>query len=178
MVNDFFSFRSAAPSDVLFPQWHQDYEFWLTGDDCAANFNVWVLLDHRDLNHSFDVYEVERNRWLYDRLHAKAGDGGGQTHGAQTHGANRSAAPPPTAMVPVSFFRAHGHSPLLPVGEPPAGLSHDVSRRPLRRGEALVLRQREVHRTDLIKLRPQQWRLAIGFKVLERHAWAQNVTWS
>ena len=31
-----------------------------------------------------------------------------------------------------------------------------------------MLRQREVHRTDLIKLRPQQWRLAIGFKVLER----------
>ena len=138
------------------------------GAQCAANFNVWVLLDHRELNHSFDVYELERNRWLYDRLHAKAGDGA-QPHGAPTHAAaNRSAAPPPTSMVPVSFFRAHGHSPLLPVGEPPAGAAHDVSRRPLRRGQALVLRQREVHRTDLVRLRPQQWRLAIGFKVLER----------
>ena len=70
VINDFFSYR--APGAEMFPQWHQDYEFWLTGDDCAANFNVWVLLDHHDLNHSFDVYEVERNRWLYDRLHAKA----------------------------------------------------------------------------------------------------------
>ena len=33
---------------------------------------------------------------------------------------------------------------------------------------ALILRQPEVHRTDRHRLRPEQWRLALGFKVLER----------
>eukprot|EP00965_Chrysotila_dentata_P078554 2588712-Pleurochrysis_carterae.AAC.1 len=39
---------------------------------------------------------------------------------------------------------------------------------PLESGDALVLRQTEVHRTDATSLAPDQWRLAIGFKVLRK----------
>lgn len=34
VINDFFSFRSADRR--LFPGWHQDYEFWLTGGIAAG----------------------------------------------------------------------------------------------------------------------------------------------
>ena len=45
-----------------------------------------------------------------------------------------------------------------------------VSRVPLAAGDVLVVKQLELHRTDDHALRPQQWRLALGFKVL-RMAW-------
>ncbi|KOO32021.1 ATP-dependent RNA helicase ddx1, partial [Chrysochromulina tobinii] len=39
---------------------------------------------------------------------------------------------------------------------------------PLQSGDALVLKQVEIHRTDSHALQPDQWRLAIGFKVLQQ----------
>lgn len=156
VANDFFSFRGQKTR--LFPAWHQDYEFWLTDSSRCANFNLWILLDHERMNHSFDLYEVRRNPWLYDALYSRV---------AKAGWTNASGAVP---MLPVRYFQAHGHRERLPVGgSPPEGVAEPtVSRLPLRRGEALVLRQMEVHRTDKTKLHSGQWRLAIGFKLLER----------
>lgn len=71
-------------------------------------------------------------------------------------------------MLPTSFFKAHGRHEQLPVGKPsPSGRGPQVSRVPLAPGDALVLRQMEVHRTDKLPLESHQWRLGIGFKVLE-----------
>ena len=173
VINDFYSYL--APGSRLFPNWHQDYEFWLTGGERCANFNLWVLLDHAHANHSFDLYEYpterdRRNDWFYGQLYATVG-------AATAAPRNRSAAPgprkappeEPVPMVPRSFFSAHGLRERLPVGTPPAGAPPPrVSRVPLRRGEGLVLRQLEVHRTDRRALRAGAWRLAIGFKLLER----------
>jgi len=39
---------------------------------------------------------------------------------------------------------------------------------PLEVGDALVVRQVEIHRTDMHPLDERQWRLAIGFKVIRR----------
>jgi len=41
---------------------------------------------------------------------------------------------------------------------------------PLEAGDALVLRQVELHRTDVEEPPPGDWRLAIGFKVMRRRA--------
>ena len=46
VINDFFSYF--APYIKMFPDLHQDYDFWMV-DGCAG-FNLWVLLDHRGLN--------------------------------------------------------------------------------------------------------------------------------
>ena len=102
VINDFFSYRSADTR--LFPQWHQDYEFWLTGSSRCTNFNLWVMLDHVDMNHSFDLYEARRNEWLYTQLYrpflqrrsrssgrrhhnlTDGGSGGGSGAGIGAHG--------------------------------------------------------------------------------------------
>ena len=180
VVNDFFSYRSAASVD-LFPEWHQDYEFWLTPR--CANFNLWVLLDHEQMNHSFELYERDaHNGWVYERLYAHAARSPkAATRAAAASSAARrrsvgranssraAAAPMHVPMIPQAYFRANGRQERLPVGAPPAGAAEPrVSRVPLGRGDALILKQTEVHRTDRIPLQPGQWRLAIGFKVLER----------
>ena len=77
IINDFFSYRSA--SQRLFPTWHQDGEFWLADDGSGGseracrNFNLWILLDHRGMNYSFDLVEPdEHNAWMYAALNARA----------------------------------------------------------------------------------------------------------
>ena len=156
VVNDFFSYRSAQ-TRRLFPGWHQDYEFWLTGGACTS-FNLWVLLDHQRLNGSIDIYEVGENRWMYEQLYQLVG---GDGH-------NRSGDGGVPSMVPTSFFKSYGgreqlmRSPAADVPEP------RVSNTPLGVGDALVVRQLEIHRTDRQQLAAEQWRLALGFKVIER----------
>ena len=44
-----------------------------------------------------------------------------------------------------------------------------MSRVPLDVGDALVVKQVELHRTDDHPLQPEQWRLALGFKLLLGH---------
>lgn len=77
IINDFYSYRSA--SRRLFPTWHQDGEFWLADDGSGGsehacrNFNLWILLDHRDMNYSFDLVEPDAsNAWAYAALNARA----------------------------------------------------------------------------------------------------------
>ena len=163
VINDFYSYRSAATR--LFPSWHQDYEFWLTGNTCS-NFNLWVLLDHHGMNYSFDVYEVERNPWLYESLYSAQLRSSDSHRGGERNRTGK-AATPRVPILPMSYFRANGRMPTLPVA-PPAGSTHEIAQLPLDRGEALVLRQPEIHRTDRHPLTTSQWRLGIGFKVLER----------
>ena len=75
IINDFFSYRSA--NERLFPSWHQDGEFWLADDGsgpfACRNFNLWILLDHRGMNYSFDLVQPdEHNAWMYSALNAHA----------------------------------------------------------------------------------------------------------
>ena len=75
IINDFFSYRSA--DERLFPSWHQDGEFWLADDGSGAsacrNFNLWILLDHRGMNYSFDLVQPdEHNAWMYSALNVRA----------------------------------------------------------------------------------------------------------
>ena len=82
---------------------------------------------------------------------------------------------PPTPLridKPV-YNRASGSWTLeLPPGSPRIAatkLSDDGAQPfpPLPNGDALIVRQLELHRTDDAQLRPGQWRLGLGFKVLE-----------
>ena len=87
IATDFFSFRS--PDSVrLFPGWHQDYAFWMTGAQCTG-FNLWILLDHSRLNQSFDIYDVGRVPQLYQRVYERAVEtsGGAESHGRSYPGA-------------------------------------------------------------------------------------------
>lgn len=164
LINDFFSFR--ADGERLFPTWHQDGEFWL-GDDGASpgacgGFNLWILLDHRNMSYSFDVLELERNEWLYAELYAR-----------QYGLPDPRLAPPRPLFKPAEFAR-------LSRGRGLRGLAGRAERRqpvvtnvPLEAGDALLLRQVELHRTDTAALGPADWRLALGFKVLRTGTFAQ-----
>ena len=147
---DFFSFRS-PDSTRIFPDWHQDYAFWWTGARCTG-FNLWVLLDHRSMNHSFDVYDVEQNPQLYEQAYERANRRAKRSlPGAGAYLSNRP--------VPSNDPRERATDWLL---------GHkQVSNVPLGVGDALVLKQLEIHRTDPL-VREGQWRLALGLKVLER----------
>ena len=87
---------------------------------------MWIMLEHHDLGHSFDVCEFDRNQKLYENF------------------TGHSALKRPY----------HGH--------------FVASNIPLAVGEALVLKQPEIHRTDKEKVRKDQKRLAIGFKVMRK----------
>ncbi|CAE7197390.1 unnamed protein product, partial [Symbiodinium pilosum] len=51
-VQDFWSWR--APDSVAAERIHMDGDFWLTGAN--DGFNLWLLLDHCDMAHSFDIF--------------------------------------------------------------------------------------------------------------------------
>ena len=159
MINDFFSYR--ANDKRMFPDLHQDYDFWVHPSRCSG-FNLWVLLDHRDMNHSFDVYDVQQNRAMYSRLYSRHDaihrhhSGNGKRGGSSNRTGGRVPHLEASAFRELRERGAVGGVPATRVNVP------------LAPGDALILRQPEVHRTDRYKLRPDQWRLALGFKVLER----------
>mmetsp|Transcript_36699 Transcript_36699/g.91449 ORF Transcript_36699/g.91449 Transcript_36699/m.91449 type:complete len:365 (+) Transcript_36699:92-1186(+) len=161
LLNDFFSLRT--PGLRLFPSWHQDGEFWIGDDgssaDACTGFNLWILLDHVGMNYSFDVLEVERNAWAYDDLYAR-----------QYGLSDGRLAPPRPLFSPGEFatLSRKGSNSLRGFFKPG---EQRVSRLestnvPLESGDALLLRQVEMHRTDTRPLQPGEWRLALGFKVL------------
>lgn len=157
LMSDFFSHRSPAVGRV-FPDWHQDYAFWLTGGRCTG-FNLWILLDQRGMNRSFDIYEVSRARALYREVYRRANASAAACaarRGRLPHGGRRVCSLPGAG----TYLNRHGRGDTL-LG------SQAISNVPLRVGDALVLRQVEIHRTDA-RIREGQWRLALGFKVLER----------
>ena len=158
IVSDFYSWRTQGV--VPFQRWHQDGAFWTT-ESCGSGFNLWlVLASGGGHNHSFDVIRNDgANRLWYQRLHRHLARGlGGGNLSAVLQLPKRIA-----ALGPGAAGGAAGSS-LTTAGtrEP------EVSNLPLEAGEALVLRQEEVHRSDQRDLPRQQWRLALGFKVMER----------
>ena len=163
LANDFYSYRS--PSSRMFPTWHQDGEFWLTadGDNDAScrGFNLWILLAHREMNYSFDLIEVSSHRWLYEGLYRQVF---GPGH------ANLTSHRPlfsPTEQMRRSQQR--GLRGFTPSGRQYADYPQPrATNVPLAAGDALIVRQIELHRTDHHALRPSQWRLALGFKVLTK----------
>jgi hypothetical protein len=173
LVNDFFSYRS--PSSCLFQDWHQDGEFWLTADGSptlsCTGFNLWILLDHHRMNYSFDVIDTDRSRPLYRELY----------HAARVVRHSRHRTANATGQVPFntknavfgSSANARRKKLLNPVALIKAAQRSGLAPRPwinvpLAPGDALVLRQVEIHRTDAVTPEPDQWRLALGFKVMRR----------
>jgi hypothetical protein len=158
-VTDFFSYRRSGVR--LFPSWHQDGEFWLaddgTSEGSCGGFNLWILLDHREMPYSFDVLDTAANGWMYDGLYERQY---GQPH-------HNTTAPKalfrPDEFTSLSKQDPHTLRGFMAPGETRAARASNV---PLESGDALVLRQVEIHRTDVHVLSPTQWRLALGFKVL------------
>ena len=166
LLNDFYSFRSHHKR--IFPNWHQDIEFWLTGSSCDG-FNAWVLLDHERMNYSFDLYDVQSNRQMYDALYRRR-------FGAA--GANYTTSKPlfsPSEYVrrspgPGGFVAEPGHGKRrgASASSRSSSLGGAYGRVPLEKGDALIVRQVEIHRTDMHEIDTRQWRLAIGFKVVRK----------
>ena len=146
VVNDFFSLRVGG-KPRMFPYWHQDLEFWLTTPACTG-FNVWLLLAHSDHNRSIDVLDEDANSELYASLYRRHL---GRVDYSDDH-------LPPQALEELNYHDTHD-------GKPPV-----VSNVPLDVGDALIVRQLEVHRTDAVEIPAGSWRLGLGFKVLERTA--------
>jgi uncharacterized membrane protein YgcG len=196
VMTDFFSYR--AHGVRLFPTWHQDGEFWLADDggggrESCASFNLWLLLAHEGMAFSFDVLDTAANRWLYDDLYARRyaltasaalnaprslfspeewgrlARGAGAAGGGGGRGGGRSGS---------RRFGGGGGGGGGGGTEPSSGLGGllrpnetrrpAVANVPLAAGDGLVLKQVEIHRTDSTPLRPDQWRLALGLKVLRR----------
>ena len=175
IINDFYSFRSQRKQ--IFPNWHQDIEFWLTGPSCDG-FNIWVLLDHHRMNYSFDIYDVEANRELYDGLYAQH-----RGHGRDQPPLYNTTRP---LFSPSEYVRRSPTSGGFVAG-PLHGDKRSGQRRervthgaygqvPLEAGDALIVRQIEIHRTDMHPLDAHQWRLALGFKVLRRDVAIRTAT--
>jgi hypothetical protein len=153
MINDFFSYR--VDNKRMFPDLHQDYDFWCNSR--CSGFNLWLLLDHHGMNASFDVYDVQHNWGMYHRLYSY--QSGKHAGSSSNHSVAASGGVPHLDANAFHELRERGAV---------AGFAATKANVPLAPGDALVLRQPEVHRTDRHRLRPEQWRLALGFKVLER----------
>lgn len=151
MINDFFSYRT--DDNRMFPDLHQDYDFWVTSR--CTGFNLWLLLDHRALNTSFDVWDIQHNQDMYQKLYSRH-----DLRRVSKNARNRTGGA--VAHLEASAFRE------LKERGAVGGIPATKVNIPLAPGDALVLRQPEVHRTDRQRLQPGQWRLALGFKVLER----------
>ena len=141
IINDFFSYRSA--SQRLFPSWHQDGEFWLaddgTSDRACRNFNLWILLDHCDMNHSFELVEPALNEWFYGQLNARH-------FGSRAASFNFSS--PRAWFMPQEAQRLSRMAGLRGFVRRDDHRTPTVSRVPLRAGDALIVKQIELHRTD------------------------------
>ena len=169
ILNDFFSYRSYGVPRMFY-SWHQDFDFWLTGDRCTS-FNVWIMLDSGGgLNHTFDIFEAERHRTLYDELHRKSKS---SSFADQLHQRLCLSQERPDARSDRWGFQ-DSRLPELP--QACKSPSAAYARPPLPNGDALIVRQLELHRTDDAQLRPGQWRLGLGFKVLEARPMQGHVT--
>ena len=69
VVHDFWSWRT--PENVPAELIHHDPDFWVAGRH--DGFNLWILLDHADMSHSFDILVEEKNPKLYEIVGEKAG---------------------------------------------------------------------------------------------------------
>ena len=61
IFNDFWSWRSTT--NVAAERVHMDSDFWVTKQH--DGFNLWMLLDHKDMPYSFDIFVKEENPDLY-----------------------------------------------------------------------------------------------------------------
>lgn len=134
LISDLFSWRDSAHH--FFNYEHQDSAFWMTGGACSS-FNLWLLLDHVGMAHSFDIFDPRRQPAAYEQ-HC-----------------------PYASQLPFYCGPPHQRWPrrrTLP----------NVTSVPMRPGDAVVVRQPEVHMTDGGQLADGQWRLAISLKFVER----------
>ena len=141
-----------------------------------SSFNLWVLLDFAGgMNKSFDIYDINLNKAMYEKMYGIADRQARQRNSHQRRrdvsgvsgGSNSTRGLP---YLPATFFRE------LRERGGVDGVRGTISNIPLKPGDALIVRQPEVHRTDRQALSPNQWRLALGFKVLHRSPIVQSRT--
>mmetsp|Transcript_15983 Transcript_15983/g.32471 ORF Transcript_15983/g.32471 Transcript_15983/m.32471 type:complete len:418 (-) Transcript_15983:58-1311(-) len=186
ITNDFFSYR--APGVVQFAMngiFHTDCDFWKT--KAADGFNLWILVDHDGLDTSFDFLERKRNPSIYEGY-----DGRRSAYLLARNGSDAATTFRAGLLSPVAFRRGHGdvlswrgslqvafRQVMRPrsqrrLRERPERFNVsgiNASRVRLAVGEALVLREQELHRTDLhTQLAEGQFRLVAGFKLQRRNA--------
>lgn len=182
IVNDFFSFRAPgvaqfAPNGVF----HMDCDFWKI--DSSDGFNLWVLIDHDGLNDTFDLVERSNNLGLYDHYHGEV-----PLYLLPLNTSIPSSPYMPFVRPQKRYLSGHqdalnwrvAFQILVQLGReawrelrpewfivPGLNVSH-VS---LGVGQALVLREQELHRSDLHRpLSDGQRRLAVGFKMQRRQS--------
>ncbi|CAE7797307.1 unnamed protein product [Symbiodinium sp. CCMP2592] len=204
IVHDFWSWRT--PENVPAEFIHHDPDFWVAGRH--DGFNLWILLDHADMSHSFDILVEEKNPKLYEIVGEKAGrllperdpkkkqncpgllfwDPLSRWPLLYEYEATRTlamvlgvgfnmfweksqqAAMKLKKLLPTWAFRCFLFFTgwcfrLTPL---PKGLELKMERFNMKVGDALVLRQYEMHTTDQDPLQPHQFRLAVGVKVLRQ----------
>jgi len=207
IVQDFWSWR--APGCVGVPRIHMDADFWMT--KATDGFNLWLLLDEKDMAHSFDIFPKEKNRKLYRHLRVphqnacllplkekKAGNPDFlvfweplqvwpalfeyPSRPLRTLGMAMSIfsswwiqqiwsltfraekyLPPSAFRILVRLTGWMGNLDLLP-----DGMELETQRFELRVGDALVVRQDELHVSDQDPLKDHQFRLAVGFKFMRQ----------
>jgi len=209
IANDFWSWRSST--NVAAERVHMDADFWMTsGHD---GFNLWILLDHEAMPHTFDVFQADDNPELYRHV--------GLPHVStwlipEPEPEKAEECPgivffDPLAKWPVLFeydnelarvvgsliavvamkwwmrtqrlaIQAKKKLPtwlfttllsattwltrLKPLPKSAGPLK--ATQFPVEVGDALVVRQMELHGTDSAPLRPDQFRLAVGFKFVRQ----------
>ena len=153
IVNDFFSWRH-SDDPAFAPAWHADHAFWYV-DGCRG-FNLWIIIHSEGgYNHSFDVLETSRNEGMYRKLYSD----------------DSMATPPPHATIKAQLMLNGNATMACSADGTHCRLGQDaISRFRLHVGDAMVLRQPEIHRTDKGDLASNEARLAIGFKVIERRS--------
>jgi len=206
IVNDFWSWRSAT--SVAAERIHMDSDFWMTKQH--DGFNLWLLLDHKDMPYSFDIFTQAENPELYQHV--------GLPHHSTwllpEEDPKRCVQCPgilfwePLSYWPMlydmkatrSFAMAWGvmcmkwwaktqafvlkAKKLLPtwlfrllvsvtgwatqLSALPGGIQLKAKRFGLDVGDALVVRQHELHGTDQDRINDDMYRLALGLKVMKQ----------
>ncbi|CAJ1356033.1 unnamed protein product [Effrenium voratum] len=208
IVQDFWSWRAAG--SVAAGRIHVDGDFWMTS--AHDGFNLWILLDHREMAYGFNIFTKEDNPDLYKLVapervtsilpiqEAKPGmifsepirlwpgvfEWGAWRSLGQNLGCilcivstkwfqqiinfaqRASVLPAPAFRLLISLTGWLGNLSLLP-----KGLELRTRKFPLQVGDALVVRQDELHVSDQEPVKDHQFRLAVGFKFMRQN---QKVT--
>ncbi|CAJ1418676.1 unnamed protein product [Effrenium voratum] len=204
IVHDFWSWRTAqnVPAEFI----HHDPDFWATGHH--DGFNLWILLDHKNMAHSFDIFLEQDNPELYRIVKNKAGRLLPEKSGARLTECPGVLFWDPLSWWPVLYEWPYTRTLAMVMGVAlnkfwqksqncimylkqrlptwsfrcvlgltgwlfrltplPAGLVLKTQRFGLEVGDALVLRQYELHTTDQDPLQDHQFRLAVGVKVVRQ----------
>ena len=160
-VLDAFSYRSIDSKQQFAPFWHQDSPFWMTGQ--CSSFNVWVLL-HAEPDTAttscIDMFDVrdKKNQQPYASLYGNRA----LTECGET--ASWAAGTPP----PICVKDGHRYMQWRNRMIQSAVQRGRVHRPALRIGDAMTVRQMELHKTDAARPLPYAARLGLVISFVEQ----------